>query len=105
MSMSMAAFLEAWQRGDACCQAFRPGSELSYSPLPRPTLTLRIHPSFLHDKLIRQVLTWRFRHPARYDGCFISMEADGSLAVLCHPTPDDEAYLLIDKLSSLLDLQ
>lgn len=101
----MAAFLAAWQRGDACCLAFRPGSELSFSPLPRPTLTLRIQPSYLHDKLIRQVLTWRFQHPARYDGCFISMEADGSLAVLCHPTPDDEPCALISLLSALLDLQ
>ncbi|WP_034913254.1 hypothetical protein [Erwinia sp. 9145] len=105
MSEGIAAFLTAWQRGEGCCQTFRPGSELAFSPQPQPTLTLRILPSFLSDSLLRQVLTWRFQHPDRYDGCFISIEADGSLAVCCHPSSDDDPYALISMLSSLLNLQ
>ncbi len=100
----MAAFLDAWHNNDACCWASHPGSELTFRPFPSPTLTLRISPGLLRDSLLRQVLSWRFQHPDRYDGCYISMEADGSLSLMCQPAPEISPHDAINTLFSLANL-
>ena len=102
---TMAAFLAAWQHHEACCWAPHPGSELDFTPLPTPTLTLRISPGSLRDSLLKQILSWRFQHPDRYEGCYISLEADGALTILCQPPPELSGHDVINTLCSLADLQ
>ncbi|MGE9550877.1 hypothetical protein ACQPT2_06590 [Erwinia amylovora] len=101
---NMAAFLAAWQNSEACGWASQPGSELFYLPEPSPTLTLRILPGSLRDALLRQVLTWRFQNPDRYDGCYISMDAEGALSLMLQPSPNDDPHEAINTLYSLADL-
>ncbi|WP_067705470.1 MULTISPECIES: hypothetical protein [unclassified Erwinia] len=102
---SIAAFMHAWQQGEACCWALQPGNALIFAPLPAPVLTLRILPGSRRDDLVRQVLTWRFQHSDRYEGCYISMDAGGALSLICFPTDDDDPHDLITTLCSLGDLR
>lgn len=101
----MAAFLTAWQRNESCCWRVLPGSEFTFTPQPRPELTLHIYPEAQRPSLLRQALTWRFLHPDRYHRCFISVEQSGALALLYVLTGSTVPHDAIQCLLSLGDLQ
>lgn len=99
---TLAAFLAAWQRGEACCWQDAAGHELRFIPHPAPELQLQ--PAAFSSFPLREALSRRFLSPDRYDGCHFSVTDKGETLLLRPLNAWDVQQDTIATLYSLADM-
>lgn len=99
---TLAAFLAAWQRGEACCWQDTAGHELRFISYPTPELQLL--PGAFSSFRLRDALSRRFLSPDRYDGCHFSVTDKGEPLLLRQLTSWDVPQDAIATLYSLADM-
>jgi len=100
---TMAAFLAAWQRGAACSWQEAAGHELRF--LPHPVPMLQLLPGAFSAFRLREALSRRFLSPDRYDGCHLSVTAEGAPLLLYLLNARDVPQDAIATLYSLADAE
>lgn len=98
---TLAAFLAAWQRNEACCWQDAADYELRFLSHPAPVLQLL--PGRLSRFRLREALIRRFLSPDRYDGCYLTLAADGSPMLVRPLNSGDVPQDTIATLYSLAD--
>ncbi|NNA98762.1 transcriptional regulator [Pseudomonas gessardii] len=100
-------FLEDLVSGRAAYHSLHPGIGLyRLNAGPQPGLALQIAPEALQAGQLERVLERRFEHATVFDGCFVFLDANGSL-VIWHAlapngrSPDD----ILSRLLSLARLE
>ena len=99
--------LDKLMSGDVAHHTLCPGISLCrLSAGQTPGLALQIAPEALQAGQVQRVLERRFEHASAFDGCFVFLDAKGSL-VIWHALPPQRNLLnrLLSRMLSLANLE